>query len=86
MVEENGSTRGMACVARICCPVRMCHPIPASPSRRTDSEVNTSELSNATKIKSVAEGIPQRAHARVGAPEELLESSAIALNLIEVGR
>src|SRR5579863_842272 len=84
IVEENESTRGIACVARICCPVRMCHPIPASPSRRTESGVNTSTVSSATKIKSATDGMAARAHDGASRSEELLEPSAIALNLIEV--
>src|ERR1700691_131175 len=93
MVDENESKRGIACMARICCPVRMCHPIPASPNRRTDSGVNTSAHSSATKIKSAAEGMATRTQAGGAAvipvvfpvSVELLESSGIALNLIEVG-
>ena len=84
MVEENESTRGIVCVARICCPVRMCHPMPASPNRRTNSGVNTSVPSRATKIRSAPEGIAIRTQAGVSTPVELLEPSAIALNLIEV--
>src|SRR6202049_4060808 len=84
MVEENESTRGTACVATICCPVRMCHPIPASPKRRTDSGVNTSTPSMATKIRSAADGMTTRTHAGFSALLEVLEPSVIALNLIEV--
>jgi hypothetical protein len=46
--------------------------------------VNTSAPSSATKIKSAAEGIATRTHRGVAA--ELLEPSAIVVNLIEVGR
>ncbi len=85
MVEENESTRGIACVARICCPVRMCQPIPASPSNRTDSGVNTSTASSAKKNQVRPRG---HRHARpqleFAVFEELLEPSAIAVNLIEV--
>src|SRR6201993_3110959 len=84
MVEENESTRGIACLARICCPVRMCHPIPPSPKRRTDSGVNTSTQSSATKIMSPDDGIATRSQAAVSIPVEVLEPSVIALNLIEV--
>src|SRR6266567_6979626 len=84
MVEENESTRGIACVARICCPVRMCQPIPASPRRRTDSAVKASAPSRATKIRSATEGIAMRTHIGVSLAAELLEPLGIALNLIEV--
>src|SRR5215469_13133158 len=38
----------------------MCHPIPASPSNFTDSGVNSSAQSRATKIKSATEGTTHR--------------------------
>src|ERR1700686_3437059 len=62
----------------------MCHPIPASPKRRTDSGVNTSTPSSATKIRSADAGIATRSQAAVSIPVELLEPSVIALNLIYV--
>jgi hypothetical protein len=46
--------------------------------------VNTSIASSATKIRSVTEGSATRTHAGVLSAEELLEPSAIRLNLIEV--
>ena len=61
----------------------MCQPIPASPSSRTDKVVNTSNPSNAAKIKSVTDGTSQRTHAGRPSAAELLEPIAIALNLIE---
>jgi hypothetical protein len=82
-VEEKGSSRGIACVARISCPVRMCQPIPASPNNRTDRVVNTNRPNSATKIKSPAEGKSHRTHAGRKSAAELLEPIAIALNLIE---
>jgi hypothetical protein len=86
MEAENGSPCGIECVAKICCPVRMCHPIPASPSRRTDTGVKTKAANSATKIKSATEGRAQRAHTGVATFEELPETSAIAPNLIDVRR
>src|SRR6202158_6439469 len=62
----------------------MCHPIPASPKRRTDSGVKTSTQSSATKIRSADEGMATRSQTAVAIPVELLEPSLIALNLIEV--
>src|SRR6202158_3064457 len=62
----------------------MCHPIPASPKRRTDSGVKTSTQSSATKIRSADEGITTRSQGAVSIPVELLEPSVIALNLIYV--
>jgi len=46
--------------------------------------VNTSTLSNATKIRSAPEGMAARTQAGVSLPVKVLEPSAIALNLIEV--
>src|ERR1700683_5283896 len=97
-MDENGSTRGILCNAKISCPVRMCHPIPASPSNRTDSAVNASRPRNATKIKSLTDGTIHRTHAGCNSAAELssvklssvklsaddlMEPIAIALNLIE---
>ncbi len=62
----------------------MCHPIPASPKSRIDRGVNTIVTRNRTKIRSATEGIATRTHAGVSAFVEVLEPSAIALNLIEV--
>jgi NADH dehydrogenase len=62
----------------------MCHPIPASPNKRTDNGLNTSTPSRATKIASATEGMATRIQPGVSPPAELLEPSAIALNLIEV--
>src|ERR1700691_1444481 len=64
----------------------MCQPIPASPNSRTDRFVNTSSPRSAAKIKSPTDGSSHRTHAgcRVSAAE-LVESIAIALNLIEWG-
>src|ERR1700692_2470217 len=62
----------------------MCHPIPASPKRRTDIGVSNSTPSSATKIRSADEGIATRSQAAVSIPVELLEPSVIALNLIYV--
>jgi hypothetical protein len=64
----------------------MCHPIPASPSNRTASGVKTSTLRSATNIKSATEGMATRTQAGIAALKELLEPSAIAVNLIEVRR
>jgi hypothetical protein len=47
--------------------------------------VNTSAVSSATKIKSAVEGIATPTHRGVNPPSDLPESSAIAVNLIEVG-
>src|SRR5438067_3757795 len=60
ILEENGSTRGIACVARICCPVRICQPIPASPSRRVERDVKARAHSSAMNIRSTTDGIIQR--------------------------
>src|ERR1051326_6956445 len=60
MDEENGSTCGIEWVSRICWPVRMCQPIPASPSNRTDNDVNVKATRSARKMISVVEGITQR--------------------------
>jgi hypothetical protein len=46
--------------------------------------VKTSTLRSATNIKSATEGIATRTHAGIAALKELLEPSAIAVNLIEV--
>src|SRR5437660_7572031 len=62
----------------------MCQPMPASPNRRTDRGVKTRAPRRARKIKSAMEGMATRTHVRVVVLEELLEPSAIALNLIEV--
>src|ERR1035437_2765258 len=66
----------------------MCQPIPASPNRRIDNGVNTRAPRSETKIRSAPEGITTRIHAGVSLsiefPIELLEPSAIGLNLIEV--
>src|ERR1700675_1165772 len=62
----------------------MCHPIPASPKRRTDIGVSNSTPSSATKIRSADEGITTRSQGAVYIPVELLEPSVIALNLIYV--
>src|SRR5580704_15776447 len=83
VIGENGSVRGISCVARISCPVRICQPIPASPNKRTDRGVNTSRLTSTTKSKSPADGTSHRTHAGCEPAAELLESIAIALNLIE---
>jgi hypothetical protein len=61
----------------------MCQPIPASPNNRTDNGVNVKANSSARKIKSVVEGITQRAHggpatSRGFSAKELLEPSVIA--------
>src|SRR5579863_1617241 len=90
MVEENESTRGMTWEARICWPVRMCHPMPASPSSRTDNDVQVRTASRAMKMVSAVDGISRRVQTgcalAAGAPSgELLEPSAIAVNLIECG-
>lgn len=66
----------------------MCQPIPASPNNRTDSAVNASTPTSATKIKSPTDGTTHRNHiGRKSAAEflsrELMEPIVIALNLIE---
>ena len=63
------------------CATRFPHP----PATASDKGVNTSAPSRPTKIRSATEGIARRVHTGVPASEELLEPSAIALNLIEVG-
>src|SRR5271165_668352 len=89
-IKENESNRGIVWVARICWPFRMCQPMPASFSNLTESGVNTSAPSSARKIRSASEGMALRSHkgkevARGTCSEELLEPSAIAVNLIDVG-
>ena len=65
----------------------MCQPIPASPSKRIDSGVNTSTPKQRDKnqVRSPT-ACATRTHAGRLRLVELLEPSAIALNLIEVDR
>src|ERR1700722_4517786 len=60
MVAENGSTRVTECVCNISCPLRMCHPVPASRSKRRPIAPQLKPRSNATKSKSETEGIKKR--------------------------
>ncbi len=72
----------MAWVERINCPVRMCQPIPASPSKRTDKWVNVSTPRKAMKIRSAIEG---RSHCVCDRFlfAETMELMSIAVNLID---
>src|ERR1700685_3737546 len=82
MVDENGSTRGIACVTAIICPVRMCQPMPPSPNSFVESGVQSSVASIARKIKSPTKGSNTRIQPERNSTLELLATSIIALNLI----
>src|SRR5512143_2726768 len=53
---ENASVRGIECVARICSPARMCHPVPASPSNFCENTPVDRENKMARKKRSLTEG------------------------------
>src|SRR5438094_2016481 len=60
MVTENGSVLVMECDCSISSPLRMCHPMLASPSRRgarTPAVIVTSRM---MKIRSLADGARKR--------------------------
>src|ERR1700722_14224600 len=57
IVAENGSVQVAECVCNISCPLRMCHPVPASRSRSRPIAPQLKPRSNATKSKSETEGI-----------------------------
>src|SRR5579862_2262628 len=70
MVMENGSVRVTVCVRSICSPLRICQPMPASPSRRPDSAGPQIAANKIMKIKSLTDGIRNRNHAaRTALPE-----------------
>lgn len=56
MSEEKESTRVMAWEASICSPLRMCQPVPASPSSLVESAPQLKPTSSATKSRSVIDG------------------------------
>src|SRR5579863_7311954 len=60
MTAEKESTRGTVWESRISCPVRICHPIPASPSSRTDNDVHTRTATMAMKMVSPIDGVSSR--------------------------
>src|SRR5580658_2160975 len=60
MVEENGSVRGSECVARICSPVRMCHPMSASARGRLDKGPASNDQKRKMKMMSRTEGRRKR--------------------------
>src|ERR1035438_9899035 len=60
IVEEKGSVRGRVCVARICSPVRMCHPISASASGRFDKGPASTDQNRKIKMMSRTEGNRKR--------------------------
>src|SRR6266576_5726037 len=63
MVDENESMRGTECVASINSPVRICHPMPASPNSFCGSLPVESPITSRTKIRSLTEGRRKRLHA-----------------------
>src|ERR1700730_4696025 len=67
MVTENGSVRAIECVRSISSPLRMCHPMLASPNRRGASAPPVMAASSTIKIRSLAEGTRNRNHAGGGA-------------------
>ena len=68
MVDEKGSVRGTECVERISSPLRMCHPVSASPSNRGARTPMVSDKRRTTKIRSDTDGNTYCSH---GFPREL---------------
>src|SRR5208282_5055732 len=66
MVEENGSVRGSECVASICSPFRMCHPISASANGRFDKGPASRDQKRKMKMMSPTEGRRKRRADEVG--------------------
>src|SRR5271163_2590174 len=60
MVEEYESLLGRECVARICSPVRMCHPMSKSARGRFDRGPASNDQKRKTKIMSRTEGSRKR--------------------------
>src|SRR6185369_4586734 len=77
MVTENGSTRVIECVRSIRSPLRMCHPMLASPSRRGARAPLLMANSRMMNIRSVMEGARNRNHAGGGALSEGVSISAV---------
>src|SRR5450755_3348573 len=69
MVEEYGSVRGNVCLARICSPVRMCHPISASANGRFDKETASKDQNRNMKMRSRTEGSRKRKADELGSAE-----------------
>src|SRR5579862_7630566 len=57
MVEEKGSVRGKWWVARICSPLRMCHPMSGSASGRFDNGPARSDQNRKIKMMSRTDGL-----------------------------
>src|SRR5579872_203428 len=57
MLDENGSVRVIAWFCSINCPLRMCQPIPASPSNRDASTLQLRVNRSPRKTRSKTEGI-----------------------------
>ena len=65
MVAEKGSTRVIECVCSISCPLRMCHPVPASRSKIRPRAPQLKPNSRATNNKSETDGIRNRSQREV---------------------
>src|SRR5271157_5293165 len=77
MVEENGSVRGREWVARICSPVRMCHPMSASASGRFDKGPASSDQKRKTKMMSRTEGWRKRRADELGCAGVIIGEEAV---------
>src|SRR2546423_1118174 len=60
MVYEKESVRVIEWVSRICCPLRICQPVPASFSRRGASAPQVRAMRRTMKMRSATDGMNRR--------------------------